>query len=283
MDLRQFFTTQCWWGKLIGAFFGFLIFGATGALLGIIIGNLFDRGLNEHYASTFWYYRTEKEENIRHIFFTALFTILGHMAKADGRVSPQAIDMAKSCMHEMHLNAKHQQMAQQLFNRGKQPDFDLTHMLVPLYSALYQRPQLLKLFIETQYQAAQLNGLSSNKIYLMNQILRGLNFAPLQQQRHVFDEFASEAYRYHSSARQQEQTSRPVGMSPGLQNAYTALGLSMSATQQDIKRAYRRLMSRHHPDKLMAKGATQQQIQAANDKTQQIRKAYELICNANGW
>ena len=50
-----------------------------------------------------------------------------------------------------------------------------------------------------------------------------------------------------------------------------------SENDADLKKAYRRLMSQHHPDKLVAKGLPEQLIKDATEKTQQIKAAYELI------
>jgi DnaJ like chaperone protein len=62
-----------------------------------------------------------------------------------------------------------------------------------------------------------------------------------------------------------------------LAEAYQVLGLTPNATQVEVKQAYRRLMSQHHPDKLAAKGLSEEAMRLANEKTQQISKAYETI------
>ena len=59
--------------------------------------------------------------------------------------------------------------------------------------------------------------------------------------------------------------------------AYTLLGVEKSAEQSEVKRAYRKLMSQHHPDKLVAKGLPPEMIKIATEKTQAIRAAYELV------
>jgi DnaJ like chaperone protein len=55
------------------------------------------------------------------------------------------------------------------------------------------------------------------------------------------------------------------------------LDVPKSAADSEVKKAYRRLMSQHHPDKLVSKGLPEEMIKLANEKTQQIRKAYERI------
>ena len=62
-----------------------------------------------------------------------------------------------------------------------------------------------------------------------------------------------------------------------LKDAYRLLGVSDGASDAELKKAYRRLMSQHHPDKLVAKGLPEQMVKDATEKTQQIKAAYELI------
>jgi len=62
-----------------------------------------------------------------------------------------------------------------------------------------------------------------------------------------------------------------------LDNAYKVLGVSTQASEKDVKNAYRKLMSQHHPDKLVAKGLPPEMMEVAKQKTQDIQGAYELI------
>ena len=62
-----------------------------------------------------------------------------------------------------------------------------------------------------------------------------------------------------------------------LTQAYKILGVNKGSSEAEIKKAYRRLMSQHHPDKLVAKGLPDEMIALATEKTQEIRKAYDLI------
>jgi DnaJ like chaperone protein len=64
---------------------------------------------------------------------------------------------------------------------------------------------------------------------------------------------------------------------PTLESAYETLGLKSTTSDAEIKRAYRRLMSQHHPDKLVAKGLPEEMMKMATEKTHQIRTAYETI------
>lgn len=291
MDFRQFFTSNTWWGKLIGAFLGYLIAGPAGAFFGVLIGNFFDRGLYEHFSRQHWPYHAEKRQAVQKKFFEVAFMVMGHIAKADGRVSKHEIEMAKALMQELGLNQKEVLAAQNYFNEGKKPTFNLKYSITMLKDALHDNPELLKLFIDIQYRAAQVDGLTFKKQEALNIILKYMGFAPLHQQYRFYEDFAKySAYHTHqqySSANQQRyyQESQQHYQSPpnALDHAYAILEVSSTASKQEVKRAYRRLISRNHPDKLMAQGLPASMIKIANEKTQAISKAYDQICKEKGW
>ena len=66
------------------------------------------------------------------------------------------------------------------------------------------------------------------------------------------------------------------------EQAYAVLGVSPHEADADVKRAYRRLMNQHHPDKLVAKGLPEEMMRAATEKTQEIKAAYERVKEARG-
>ena len=281
MYLRHFFTHQTWWGKLLGGFLGFIMAGPAGAFFGVLIGNFFDRGLNEHFSNPYWHFQSEKRAEVKTIFIEALFTIMGHITKADGRVSEQEIQMARTLMDDLGLNQKQKKNAQHFFNEGKKPHFKLKQALTILQNKLAHNPELLKLFVDIQYRAAQLDGFSEQKIQIMNIILNYLRFAPIHEQSRFQDDFFQDS----TQKRSYQSNQRPNQSAPqhALARAYAVLQIEPTATKQDVKQAYRQLISRNHPDKLIAKGLSKEAINTATEKTQIIRKAYEQICANKGW
>jgi DnaJ like chaperone protein len=67
-----------------------------------------------------------------------------------------------------------------------------------------------------------------------------------------------------------------------LHEAYEILGVKPSASDAEVKKAYRRLMNQHHPDKLVAKGLPEEMMKLATAKAQEIKGAYERIKSARG-
>lgn len=290
MDLQQLFTGHSWWGKLIGAFFGFLIAGPGGAIFGIIIGNFFDKGLNLHFSHPFWHYHSEKNPEVRRIFLETVFATLGHIAKSEGHVAPEDIQYANQIMAQMKLNAAQKKLAQHWFARGKASQFNLELQLYHLHKLIHNKPFLIRLFVDIQYQFVKQGQLTEKKVVILNAILAQLQLAPLYQHYQFSRDFpwyfswqqrTHQTHEHHEAPRyEQSQYQRP---SPAYHDPYAILNVAPTASKAEVKRAYRRQMSHYHPDKLIAKGESPSKIKAATEKTQQIRKAYDKICAAKGW
>ncbi len=253
---------MAWWGTVIGGALGWMMGGPLGAILGAALGGNFDRGislgdkLNPQFGPG-------GQERVQMAFFTATFSVMGHIAKADGHVSPQEITAAQNLMAQMQLNAQQRKAAVQLFEQGKAHDFPLNDILLQLKQECHRRRNLIQMFVEIQIGTALADGRIDSKekqiIYAIGQTL-GFSIADID---HLFS-IASGAQASSNNALT-------------LKQAYAILGVDASASEAEVKKAYRRLMSQHHPDKLVSKGLPDEMIEIATRKTQEIRKAYELI------
>lgn len=281
MILRTYLTQHAWWGKVLGAGLGFLMAGPPGALFGIFIGNLFDRGLSEHFSRPHSAYHTEKRTVVKQAFQRATFSVMGHIAKADGQVTKEEILFAKQVMGELNLNRAERTAAETFFTQGKASRFDVKEPTLSLKHLAKDNPKLLHAFVQLQYKAALVNGLASQKILILNQLLSLLDFAPLQEQSHAQDHFYSQFNQHQSQSRGHYTSHTPSP--PSIENAYALLNIPRTANQQEVKRAYRKQISVHHPDRYIAQGHSEANIKKANEKTQAIRKAYETICEHHGW
>lgn len=265
------------WGKIIGAFLGFLLTGNLfGILLGVFVGNLFDRGYIRNRLHV-RHHRTTGSQTVQLLFFKATFMVMGHIAKADGRVSENEIQVARTIMQRMRLSDSQKQQAINYYRQGKQTDFSLHSILNELARASHNQRLLLQMFVEIQHQAALADGvLSSIKQGRLNQICQTLGVWPKFYQYRTYQDQRSDQRSYRSY--QQTQSKRS-----SLQQAYDLLEIRETASKHEIKRAYRKLMSQHHPDKLIAKGLPKEMIKIATDKTQCISVAYEEICKSRGF
>lgn len=292
------------WGKVVGFLLGWLVLGPIGGLIGFIVGSMFDRGLNAHLHQIPRNHTAE----VQQAFFTATFSVMGHLAKSDGRVSKDEIRVAEHIMDRLELDQDLRKEAIRLFNQGKDYRHNLEHHLNVLYQECQDYPDLLRFFIEIQLEAALADGpLQPEEQQILLLICQRLRVSPLEfeqlmarqwasqafhqwysaytgqssdnrqyQQERTYSHRANEQYSYQQHSRQRQSTS-------SLHDAYGVLGISSNATQAEIKKAYRILMNQHHPDKLVSRGLPEGMIKLAQEKTQQIRAAYDLIREARGF
>ena len=260
-----------WWGKILGGAFGMMLGGPIGALLGVVLGHNLDKGLNATSSEGGF----GRQERIQTLFYTTTFSVMGHICKADGRVSEDEIAMAQQVMQQMDLNAEQKKAAVGLFNEGKKDSFPLHDVIQQFRQEIGYRPNLLRMFIEMQIMAAYADGvMHPAERDLLLKLCQLLNIT-----RHEFEHLCAMIGGMHSGQTGTAQQS--AGMS--LKQAYAVLDLDESADENDIKRAYRRLMSQHHPDKLVAKGLPEEMMKVAAERTHEIRKAYELIKKAKNF
>ncbi|VAW85143.1 DnaJ-like protein DjlA [hydrothermal vent metagenome] len=243
-----------WFGKLFGGGFGFMLGGPLGALLGVALGHGLDSKVQ----------RFRGRQRVQTAFFTATFSVMGHLAKADGRVSEHEIQMARTLMEQMKLNPTLKKMAIRLFNEGKVDEFPLDEVLDQLKRECLSRHDLMRVFLEIQLQASYADGsLDQAEKKILLHICDRLGFS-----RAEFDQM-------EAMLRSGGRGGRSGSML--LEDAYKILDVSKNASDAEVKKAYRKLTSQHHPDKLVAKGLPEEMMKIAADKTHEIRTAFEVI------
>lgn len=261
-----------WLGKVIGGAFGFLMGGPLGAILGASVGHQFDQGIQGLDDDTL---NPGDQHRVQMAFFSATFSVMGHIAKADGQVTKAEIDLASKIMDELRLTGEMRKTAINLFQQGKRADFPLDEVLIQFRKECHRRTHLIRMFLEIQIQAAFADGqfAPAEESVLFN-ICQHLGISRIEFQTLKMQFQAQQRFYGHEQYKQQPNRQ---SHSEQLNDAYAVLGVSSTAPDADIKKAYRRLISQHHPDKLVAKGLPEEMMVIAKEKTQQIRKAYELI------
>ena len=258
-----------WWGKLAGGGLGFALGGPLGAMIGAMLGHQLDKSSDSRQEG--FGFDPGSQERTQAAFFTATFSVMGHIAKADGQVSPQEIRLAEQVISQMRLNKSQRKIAVALFNQGKEDGFMLDEVLEQFRRECHRKTTLIQMFIEIQLQAAYADGI---KDPAEEQVLRhicsvlGYPHAWLEQLESIT--FGQQHRDWHGNR-------SAFVPAEEIENAYSVLGVDPQASEADIKRAYRRLMSQHHPDKLISKGLPEEMIDIATEKTQEIRKAYDMI------
>ncbi len=259
-------------GKVIGTILGFLAGRFFGALLGFIAGHYFDKGL----AGLRVVRPADNMPLAQHPFFATVFTTMGLLAKADGRISEQEIAGAERAMTELGLNGAARAEAIALFQRGAAADFQLEPQLALFLQHSLFQSELKQMLLEYLVAFA----LADNELHAAERdilqrvaMLLGFNSAQFVQ---LLDMLQAQQ-RFHRQG-EHSQSGRYSGRATDeLSDAYRALGVVATASDSEVKTAYRRLMSQHHPDKLIAQGVPESMIKIATEKAQEIQAAYEII------
>ncbi|MCB1791070.1 MAG: co-chaperone DjlA [Gammaproteobacteria bacterium] len=270
-----------WWGKLVGGAFGFMLGGPLGALLGVALGHNFDKGLKMLPGADDRPAGGDRER-VQMAFFTATFAVMGRVAKADGRVSPEEIRMAEAVMSEMALDAPRRKAAIALFNEGKSAQFDLDAVLEQFRVECHGRSTLIGMFVEIQLQAAYADGkLDPEEDRLLRHVCARLGVSEFDYHRLERMVRAERGFGDRTGGGPRGAGGH-TAHKPTLDDAYAVLGVTRDASDAEIKRAYRRLLSQHHPDKLVSKGLPEEMMKVATQKTHEIRQAYERIRESRG-
>ena len=261
-----------WYGKLLGALIGAMVGrGWIGALIGFLIGHQFDRQAAAGRLGG------ADPKVLSAAFFRATFQVMGQIAKSDGRVSEQEIEAARAAMRRFSLGEADVRRAITYFTEGKRADFPLRETLEELRSLIGRRSDLRRMFLQIQLEAAlQGNGLSPAARPVFHEICQALGVSAL--------EFASlEAMlRMRAQAGAGPEAQTPGVAAARIIDAHRVLGVEQSASDAEITRAYRRLVSRNHPDKLVANGLPETMVAAAHERTKQVLAAYELLRRHRG-
>lgn len=241
-----------WIGLVIGLFKGPL-----GGALGFWVGLWVDRKLS---GSGLFLGGGQQAQTL---FQRALFGTLGHLAKADGRVSQHEIAVAEQVMAQLHLNQQQRDEAISNFRLGKSDRYPLESELSAFVELTRRQPHLRRLFVEILLNGALADGtISAPEREVLERAAYTLGIPHQQLDEMIMQRFAH------------QQTATADNSAP---NPYRVLGVQSSASNKEIKQAYRRLMSEYHPDKLSGRDVPTKMREYAHDKVREVRAAYDTI------
>jgi DnaJ like chaperone protein len=257
-------------GKTIAGMLGWLVGGLIGAIIGVYIGHQFDRGLGNFQPLT-----AEQQQRIGACFFETTFSLLGYLAKSDGRISKSEIAQAEALMANMGLTAAHRSQAIQFFKAGSQSDFSLDQTMQRFLSICGKRNNLVQSLLNYLISLALADGeLHPAERQALQKISEYLGISRALFERLLEMIMAQAQFAGAGS------NSAGANSVDQLNAAYKALGVSATNSDAEIKKAYRKLLSENHPDKLMGQGMPEDMIKLATKRTQEIRKAYELVISS---
>ena len=245
-------------GALSGGWRGMLIGGAIGYLLARVLPPLLFKAA------------AGKLQQVQTQFLDSTFAVMGAMCKADGQVTHNEIDVAERLFAQLRLSAAMRESAIAAFNRGKSDGFDLDAEVTRFATASRGQRMLHQMFIQVQLSALAADGqVHPAEHALLVRIARGLGLSE--------QELLSLEAMLRDGGDAGRSSSGRAHQASALEDAYRVLGVSPSASDSEVKRAYRVLMSQNHPDKLASKGLPDSMREMAEQKTRQITTAYDRI------
>lgn len=249
--------------KLIGFIAGYYFLGFFGALLGLFAGSVIDRMRALGTGAL-----NPLQNAIRQtVFLETVFISMGKLAKADGRVSQDEIDHVEQFMQKLGMTAEHRQQAIVLFKRGAEPEFDIGPVCRKFMAVCGQTRNLKEVLLAYLIVMALADGhFHPDEEALLTGIAGHLGYGP--------DAFKQ---MVEMVLNQSHFGGGKVTTAAALDDAYKALGVTKDSSDAEVKRAYRKLMSQYHPDKLMGQGVPEDMIAMATEQAKEIQLAYDMV------
>lgn len=268
--LFYFFFDKSFFAGFVGFFVGaFISFKLSGGLLGQLSGFGNVGGVTG--------IKTEKQS----VFFKTVFTLMGKLAKADGRVSEVEIAHVEKFMTQLNMSPAHRKKAIAHFQEGAKNEYEIDALLEKFLSVTENSPNLKQMLMVYLLRVAAADGqLDPKETELIREISQKVGyseqqFAQLMAMLQGQDQFAGGQYQQGGSASNYTSVN-------AVASAYQALGVSKDDSDSDIKKAYRRLIREYHPDKLMGQGLPEEMIKEATERSQEIQTAYDTIKKSRG-
>lgn len=250
-----------WFGKMVGGTIGLVMGGPLGAIAGGAIGHhLFDKehptdgSRSGEAIGRGGFSRSSAAEQRQMTFFLALFSILGKLAKADGRVSREEGEQIVSFLDQMNVHGEQRSFAIRVFNEAKDSSYSVEDFARQFADFSRGRQDLRSSMMDMLFRIAMADGefhpAEESMITSVAQIL-GVSNQELQAIRE----------RYVATSHQ----------------AYATLGISPDADDEEVKSAYRKLVHEHHPDRIVSEGMPEEFVEYATRRFQEIQDAWQTI------
>ena len=249
---------------IFGAVIGGMLGGPLGALIGGGIGALINPGSSGAGRAP--------EFTVEDVY-SAILKCLGKLAKSDGRVSEAEAEYVRSFIHRIASDVSRRRKLIAAFNAGrdsKEEFFSLVKNLAVMMDAIGDRTTRICIVQAFCGLVASDRHVDRNELNMLKTAGMVLGCPE------VVDQFFA-GYNHEQSSYQKPEVKRS-----SLDEAYAILGINSSATDAEVKKAFRKKAKEHHPDLAQGAGLSAVKIEEAKKKFQEISSAYEAICEARG-
>ncbi len=246
-----------WLGKMVGGTIGFMIGGPIGAVAGAAFGHTFvdKKNGDQSFIDSKIYQRLSYGEEAQLTFFVAAFSMLAKIAKADGRVSEKEIESIDSFMlNDLHLDSQSKQSAINIFRQAVNSPETFEDFAIQFYNTFSNQPRIIDLMMDILFRVSAADGgITPEEDHLLLSAARIFHYSPSDYTR-LKSIYVRESNRF-----------------------YSVLQCDETASNDEIKKQYRKLVSEYHPDKIASKGLPEEFIKFAGDKFREIQEAYNHI------
>ena len=253
-----------WLGKVVGGTIGFALGGPIGAVAGAAFGHTFDKKeaiyLSNQDSQQYSQPGLSTDEQSQLTFFVAAFSMLAKMAKADGLVSEKEIASIEGFMtHDLNLNQESRSSAINIFRQALNSNESFEAFAFQFYGAFRSQPRIIELMMDVLLRVSTADGaIGKGEEVLLASAARIFNFSDTDYAR-LKSRYVKEVNRF-----------------------YAVLKIDDTASNEEVKKQYRKMVSDYHPDKIESKGLPDEFINLANDKFKEIQEAYEAIKKERG-
>lgn len=266
-------------GKILGGGLGWILGGGPiGALIGVAIGSAFDKGGTSIFRSDEDpKQHGRKRQTQRGDFSAALIVVSAAVMTADGKILKSELDYVKRYFLQNFGEAIAIEKIKVLGEVLKQeiPIDDVANQI-----KLNMRIAEKRLLVQYMFGIALSDGeIHRTEIDMIQRISNGIginHYEFLSMKAMYTQQHSHGGQRSYQSGRQQARKQQ----GPSLNTCYQILGIASSSTEVELKKAYRKLAVKYHPDKVAHLG--QDHVQTAEDKFQKVQEAYEKIKDSRG-
>lgn len=256
-----------WLGKMIGGTIGFALGGPLGAVAGAAFGHAFVDKKEDAYLRSIPGGRPlggqgglSSNEQAQLIFFTAAFSMLAKLCKIDGQVSQEEVQAIETFMkRDLQLDENGQETAKNIFRQAIHSPERFEAFAGQFYLVFRSQPNIIELMVDVLLRVSNADGeMSQGEETMILSAARIFHYSDTDYSR-LKSKYVKNTNKY-----------------------YAILKCDETASNEEIKKKYRTLVTEYHPDKIEAKGLPEEFIKFANDKFKEIQEAYDQIKKERG-